>query len=239
MLTYSCIIVEDNQIDSLMAQAMVKRYPFLQLDGVFGNATDALHFLKDHKVQVLLCDVEMDGLDGLELRRRAMDITACIFITSYPEYAVGSFQLSALDYIVKPLTGDRFAMAMKRLEDYLQICRKADLFDYTLGEQNLFIKDGNHQIKIALHEVQYLEALRDYTQIITLQKKHCVLGTLHHMLAKEAFQSFIRVHRSYAVQRHFIKRVDAAHVYLDGDIVIPVGRSYRDEVNAVIVGNNH
>lgn len=213
----------------------MKRYDTLKLEGVFNNAADALAFLANHKIDVLFSDVEMDGMDGLELRRRAMDLSACIFITSYPEYAADSFPLGALDYIVKPLTSQRFAAVMKRLDDYMELRRKAQLFDYSLGEQSIFIKDGTKQVKVAIHEVQYLEALRDYTKLMLTQKHYCVLGTLQNMLDKDAFQSFVRVHRSYAVQRHYIERMDANHVYLQGTVVVPVGRSYRDEL-ATIVG---
>jgi two-component system LytT family response regulator len=215
-----------------MVQAMVKRYPFLQLAGVFDQAAEALRFLQNNPVQVLFSDVEMEGMDGLELRRHAMDLPACIFITSYPEYAADSFALSALDYIVKPVSSERFAAAMKRLEDYMEIRRKATLFDYSLGGQNIFIKEGTQQVKVALHEVLYLEALRDYTRIVTALKKYCVLGSLHQMLEKEAFKSFVRIHRSYAVQQHFVQRMDAGHVYLSGDVAVPVGRSYRDDFSA-------
>lgn len=225
---YSCILVEDNAIDSLMAQAMLKRYDFLRLDAVMENASDALAYLKTQPVDVLLTDVEMEGLSGLELRRRAMNLQACVFITSHPEYAADSYDLSALDYIVKPYDGVRFDVAMKRLRDYLEIRRKAQLFDYTIGEQSIFIKEGTSEVKVDLNSVLYLEALRDYTRVVTTQKEHCVLATLQHMLDREVFRGFVRIHRSYAVQWHYVQRKDTHHVHLPCNVSLPVGRSYRE-----------
>ena len=99
-------------------------------------------------------------------------IPACIFFTSHPEFAVEGFETAAPDFIVKPLKADRFANAMERLEHFLEIHHKADLLDYTLGEDTLFIKDGHNHVKLQLHEIIYLEALKDYAGIITNKKKY-------------------------------------------------------------------
>ena len=115
---------------------------------------------------------------------------------------------------------------MERLQEYFTIKHKAGLFDYSLGGDSFFIKDGNEQIKIKLHEVLYLEALKDYTRIVTTTKKYCVLGMLGNLLEKVAFQSFIRIHRSYAVQKNFVQKITSSQVVMN-NIVLPVGRSYK------------
>jgi len=233
-MPHSCIIVEDDPIDRLMSEAMVKRYPdLLKLEGSFDNGTAALEFLAINPVQVMFSDVEMEGMTGLDLRRQAMNLPVCIFISSYAEYAADSFTLAALDYIVKPITGERFESTINRLKDYLEIKQKANLFDYSLGERSIYIKDGVKLVKVALHDVLYLEALRDYTLVVTRHKKHCVLGTLQHMLDNSNFQSFIRIHRSYAVQKHYISIMDAGHIYVE-DVALPLARSYREQVMNVI-----
>jgi len=230
---YRCLIVDDNEIDRLTTVSFVKRYPFLQIDGVFESPIEAVRFAATSPPDVVFLDIDMPGLNGFELRKELQKVPVCIFITSYPEYALESFDLAALDFLVKPLKGDRFEKSMERLMRYLDVHHKAELLDYTIGDETLFIKDGHDHIKLQMHEIIYLEALKDYTGIITPQKKYCVLSPLGTMLKEKAFKSFIRIHRSYAVQKHFIKKIASREVTVN-DILLPIGRSYKDELDRLI-----
>lgn len=224
---YPCIIVDDSEIDRLMTLVFTKKYPFLDVAGVFASAEDALSFLETTPVAVLLSDIDMPGLSGLEFRSRLMQIPACIFITAYPDYAAESFEVNAFDFLVKPLRAERFAQCMARLQSYLEMREKADRFEHSLGGDTIFIKDGHTQIKVRLHDIVYLEALKDYTRIITSTQKYSVLASIGTLLKEGAFQSFLRVHRSYAVQRHYIERVMPGQVMVHSH-TLPVGRSYRE-----------
>lgn len=228
--TYSCFIVDDDEIDRLTTQSFIRRYPFLHIAGVFSAAAEALEAAVKMPPDVLFLDIDMEGMSGLELRERLEHIPACIFITSYPDYAVESFEKAALDFLVKPLKADRFAKAMERLQQYLSVQHKAALLDHTLGADTVFIKDGHEQVKIALHEIVYLEALKDYTGIVTAHKKYCVLSTLGGLLEQQAFKMFVRIHRSYAVQKNFVERVTAREVIVNS-IALPLGRSYKDALD--------
>lgn len=234
---YNTIIVDDNEIDRLSLQLQLKKYPFLHLAGVYASAEEALKEIKDKDVKVLLLDIDMPDIDGLELRKQLGNEQVCIFITSFPDYAVAGFELAALDFLVKPLDKERFALAMSRLADYLDIKHKAALFECSLGTDAVFIKDGHDQVKIQLHDILYLEALKDYTRIVTAQKKYCVLSILGNLLQEAAFKTFIRIHRSYAVQKHFIDRITAQQVFID-NIVLPVGRSYKSSLEELIAKGN-
>ena len=227
--TFNCIIADDDEIDRLTTLSFAKLYPFLQITGCFASAEETLAQVKTSKPDVLLLDIEMPGMSGLELRQQLIEVPACIFITSYPDFAVESFEMSVLDFLIKPLKADRFEKAMRRLEDYLLIRQKAELLDLTLGADTLFIKDGHDHIKIQLHEVLYLEALKDYTSIVTTKRKYCVLSTLGNLLSEKTFRAFIRIHRSYAVQKHYVKKITSRDVMVN-DILLPVGRTYRDSL---------
>ena len=231
--TYNTIIVDDNEIDQLHTLMYAKRYPFLNITGKFFSATDALKFLKTNEVDVLLLDIDMEGISGHELRRQLGDKQACIFITSYPDYAVESFELAALDFMVKPLEAERFDRAMERLKTYLEVVHKASLFESSVGADSIFIKDGHQQIKLQLQDILYLEALKDYTRIVTNDKKYCVLSVLGNLLQEAAFKTFIRIHRSYAVQKHFIRKISAQQVFL-ADISLPIGRTYKEALNFLV-----
>lgn len=231
--TYNTIIVDDNDLDRLDVQVQVKKYPFLNIVGVYNSASEALEQIEQKKVEVLLLDIDMPGMNGLELRRRLEADYVCIFITSYPDYAVESFELNALDFLVKPIDRERFRSTMRRLEDYLELRHKAGLFEGTLGVDTIFIKDGHDQVKIRVSDVLYLEALKDYTRIVTVTKKYCVLSILGNLLEETAFNNFIRIHRSYAVQRNYIRRITSQQVVMD-DIALPIGRSFKQSLEGLL-----
>jgi DNA-binding LytR/AlgR family response regulator len=231
--TYKCFIIDDNELDRLTILSYARKYSFLDIDGVFSSARQALDLARSSPPDILLLDIDMPGINGLDLRKQLQQVPACIFVTSHPEFALESYETSALDFLVKPLKADRFERAMGRLQRFLEIHFKAGLLDYTLGEDTLFIKDGHNHIKLQLYDIIYLEALKDYTGIITRQKKYCVLSPLGHMLKEKSFQNFIRVHRSYAVQKHFIDKITPKEVMVGG-ISLPIGRSYKDAISFTI-----
>lgn len=226
---YKAIIVDDDEIDRLTTLAFCKKIDFLSIEALFNSSHDAATWLEQNDVDVLLLDIDMEGLNGLDLRRATLQIPVCIFITSHAEYALESFELSALDYLIKPLQSNRFELAMTRLQEYMLLREKAELLDYSLGGDAIFIKEGHQQIKLHLHEVQYLEALKDYTGIVTGQRKYCVLSPFSNMLKQHVFQKFIRIHRSYAVQKNYVTRVTPRELFIN-NISLPIGRNYKADV---------
>jgi two-component system, LytTR family, response regulator len=234
--TYNCIIVDDNEIDRLTLASFVRKHPFIQITGIFESATRALAFALSNQPDILFLDIDMPEINGIDIRKNLAQVPACIFVTSHPEYAVEGFETAALDFLVKPLRAERFEKAMERLQHFLEIHFKAELLDFTLGDDTLFIKDGHDNIKLQLHEIIYLEALKDYTGIVTRNKKYCVLTLLGSLLKEKSFQSFIRIHRSYAVQKHFINKITPKEILVN-DTFLPIGRSYRETVEKLVLEN--
>ncbi len=231
---FNCIIIDDDEIDRLTVVSFAKKFPILNILGVFTNAIEALPVLEKETVQVLFLDIDMPQINGIEFRKMAVKVPVCIFISAHPEHAAESFELDTLDFIVKPLKLDRFSQALTRIEDYMDLRRKAELFEATIGGDTIYIKEGHEQTKVKLHDILYLEALKDYTKIVTSQKRHCVLSSLGLLLKESNFNSFIRVHRSYAVQKQFIKKILTNEVLLHNDVTIPVGRSYKTNLNTLL-----
>jgi DNA-binding LytR/AlgR family response regulator len=228
----SCIISDDDEIDRLTVTAHLRKYPFIGIAAAFDSAQKALLYLQSNPVDILFLDIDMPGLNGLQLRARFMEIRACIFVTAYPDYAVDAFEAAALDFLVKPVTADRFERAIQRIRDYFDICEKADRFDHSLGHDTIFIKEGHEKTKVKLHDILYLEALRDYTTIVTPLKKYHVLTTIGNLLNENEFRSFIRIHRSYAVQRHYVRKLDTHTVYLE-NVSLPLGKAYKSDVEKI------
>jgi len=233
MKKYTCIIIDDDEIDRLTVLSFAKKIPILDILGVFEDPEDALPFLEKEKVDILFLDIDMPGLNGIEFRKQALEIPVCVFITAHPEHAVESFQIETLDFIVKPLKLDRFTQTMNRIEEFMEIKLKASLFEASIGGDTIYIKEGHDQTKVKLHEILYLEALKDYTLIITDKKRHCVLSSIGNLLKEDHFQSFIRIHRSFAVQKQFIQKMNSTEIILNNNVTIPVGRSYKDNLNLI------
>jgi DNA-binding LytR/AlgR family response regulator len=196
----TCFVVDDDNIDRLTTLSFLKEYPHTEVIGNYNSPEKALSAAQNKMPDVLFLDIDMPGMSGLELRQQLKQVPACVFITAYPDYAVESFEVAAFDFLVKPFTAKRFALTMERLEEFMRIRHKSELLNHTLGADTIFIKDGLQQVKLQLHEIIYLEALKDYTQIITPHHKYSVLSPLGTLIKERAFSSFIRIHRSYAVQ---------------------------------------
>ena len=234
MQALNCIIVDDDEMDRLLVVSYAKRFSILQIAGVFETAESALSFLENNPVDIAFLDIEMPGKSGLELRQKALEIPVCVFISSHTESAAETFELQTLDFIVKPFKFPRFEQTVKRIEEFMEIRTKASLFESTIGGDVVFIKTGHEQIKVKLHEIVYLEALKNYTILITDTKRHCVLSNLGELLQNEKFQSFVRVHRSYAVQKQFIQKISSQEIELKNGFKIPIGRSYKEITNSLI-----
>ncbi len=230
----TCLVVDDDEIDRLTTISYLKDYPFIDMLGVFEDPFSALAAAEEKKPDVLFLDIDMPGMSGLELRKKLLHIPACVFITSYPDYAVEGFEMAALDFLVKPFTGDRFEKMMNRLQQHAAIRQKLALLEHTLGGDSVFIKDGHTQVRLQLHEIRYLEALKDYTSIVTDAKKYAVLTPLGKLLEQDTFKNFIRVHRSYAVQKNFITKIGTGEVQA-GDVILPVGRTYKESLQHIII----
>lgn len=231
MAVYNCIIIDDDEIDRLTVVSFAKKFPSLHIAGVFSDAQRALPTLEKQNIHILFLDIDMPELSGIEFRKKAAHIPVCIFITAHPEHAVESFELDTLDFIVKPLKLDRFSQTVARIGDYLELKHKAQLFEASIGGDTVYIKEGHEQTKVKLHDILYLEALKDYTKIVTPHKRHCVLSSIGTLLKENDFNSFIRIHRSYAVQKQYIKKILTNEVQLNNDVLIPIGRSYKSTLN--------
>jgi len=230
--TITCLVADDDDIDRLTTLSFLSDYPFMEVIGAFDSPVAALAAAQQQIPDALFLDIDMPEMSGLELRNRLLHVPACIFITSYPDYAVESFEMAALDFLVKPFTPERFLKTMQRLQQFTDIRHKASLLSHNLGADTIFIKDGYNQVKLQLHEIIYLEALKDYTGIVTAQRKYAVLSPLGNLIKEKAFSSFIRIHRSYAVQKNYIQKISSGELLVK-NITLPVGRTYKEALKGL------
>ena len=234
MKPLDCIIVDDDEINRLTVVSYAKKISSLNIVGVFENAENALQFLEFNKVTIAFLDIELDGLSGIELRNQALKIPVCVFISSHFENAAETFDIKTLDFIVKPFKFSRFEQTMTRILEYIELQKKAALFESIIGGDTIYVKSGHDQIKVKLYEILYLEALKNYTLLVTENKRHCVSSNIGELLQNSNFNSFVRVHRSFAVQKQYIQKIGTQELELSNGTTIAIGRSYKDFLSTII-----
>ncbi len=231
--TLRYIAVDDNPIDLLMLKEYAKEFPFLQQLGTYSTPADGLAAINELNPDLLFLDVEMPGSTGIELLKQVKEkVPVAVFITSHPEFAIEGFELSALDYIVKPLTEERFAATARRIEEYWAMKQKAEAYEVLFEAESLTIKEGHTQVKLPQSDIIYLEAMQDYTKVVTEKRNYLTLTTLTAFLEKLSDKKFMRVHRSYAVALGRIKELHAGKI-ICGNNEIPVGKTYRSMVTQI------
>lgn len=232
MKKYNYIIIDDDDMDRIAISFYLKNYLFLEHRVSFSNTKDALAYLENNKVDIIFSDIDMPGMNGLKLQEKIKDSSlVTIFITSHPEYAVEGFELEAFDYIVKPLKEERFNSCISRLKEYLEVKFKAILFENSFKDGSVLVKKGREYTGVQLHDIVYLEALKDYTKLISYDSRSVTIhGNLASILRDENFSNFVRVHRSFAVQRNYIHLIRTNEVVLNNEAVVPLGLFYKDDL---------
>lgn len=228
MKKFNCIIVDDDEVARLKVVSIARKFPVFNIIGHYSSPVAAFSVSEKEPIDVLFLDIDMPALSGLELRKKLMDIPVCVFITSHPEHAAESFELETLDFIVKPLREERFIQTVARIEEFMEVKHKADLYEASFGDDFIYIKDGYEKVKVKLHDIWYLEALKDYCILVTAHKRYCVFSGIGNLLKEEHFKTFVRIHRSYAVQKQFVEKVGTQTVTLINEISLPIGNSFKE-----------
>ena len=223
-----CLIVDDNKMARMAMKQLVGQAANLELVAECTNAMEAYNLLNSTSVDLLLLDIEMPGMTGLELTKNlGSKRPLIIFTTAKTDYAVEAFSLNVVDYLVKPVTPARFLQAIERANDAFASNKeevKVEKRDF------IFIKDNGVLKKINLDDILYLEAMGDYVKVHTPQKYHVVHSTLKAIEEKLPEEKFVRVHRSYIVAINKIDYIQEGTIYIN-KTSIPVADTYRSTLN--------
>jgi DNA-binding LytR/AlgR family response regulator len=227
------LAIDDNALDLYIIEEFAKAYPVLQSCGHFTSINDGLHAIKVTQPKLVFLDIEMPEGSGIELLKQIKsDVPMAIFITSHAAFALEGYELSALDYILKPLTEDRFANSMRRVQEYWDMKQKASAYELLIENETLTIKEGYNKIKLQQQDIVYLEAMQDYTKLVTAQRKYMINKTLSGFMELLPADKFVRIHRSYAVALSQVKQLQQGEIIGDG-FVLPVGKTYRKMLGAI------
>ena len=225
------ICVDDDYLDLLDVQTNAKRNGLLECAGAFSSVSDAMAALDAIKPDVVFSDIDMRGINGIDFIRMLRNkIPVAVLVTSHPEYALEGYELSVLDYILKPVAEDRFDKCIKRIADYLESVRKAEAFEMSVEARQIMIKVGTEKIKILRSDIYYLEAMQDYTKVVTAQKKYMVNQPLSTFLSAINMPELIRIHRSYAVCKEHIKSWNSSEITGE-NFKLPIGKTYKSSIS--------
>ncbi len=220
------VIIDDDEIDRAVVETEADKFSFLQKVASCSNPIEAIEIINHFNPDIIFLDIEMPGLSGIELIRRISNCGLPVFITSHPEFALEGFELEAFDYLLKPVSSERFARCALRLHDFYQMHKKAFAFDNDQNNDFIIIKQGYDKYKIPTHDIVYLEAMRDYTKITTVTKQYLVLTTLNGITEKLPPDIFVRIHRSYVVNRTKIDAIQKNKINIQSH-ELPIGKLYK------------
>lgn len=225
MKTWKCMIVDDEPVALRIIKQHLARLNNYEVAKTSTDSLEAFQYLTGHSIDLLLLDIEMPELNGIQLFKTLQDPPALILVTAHRDYAVEGFELNAIDYLMKPVSFPRFVKALDRFEE-VQAKRAAE--SENTGDY-IFVTVDRKKKKINLSDIIYVESLKDYIRIYTEDEQIITKETTGEFEQRLPSESFLRIHRSFIVKVDKIKTVSHDEITLE-DQSLPVGRSYKAQV---------
>lgn len=229
MNQHTCLIVEDEPLARNLMTDYVKKVPYLNLIKACSNPLEALEVLRNTPVDILFLDIQMPEITGITLLKVLQKKPMVILTTAYSEYALESYELDVVDYLLKPITFDRFLKAVDKASQRLNAPATTPSAEKTSPESQptfVFVKDGTKLVKVNFDDILYVEGLKDYVTIHTKQQKVVSLQRLKSLEMQLPADRFIRIHHSYIISLKAIDVIHKSEVQI-GAAMIPISDSYR------------
>ncbi len=217
-----CLVVDDEPLARRVLLDYIETSPILELCGECSNALDAYSKLCNQKIDLLFLDIKMPVLSGIDLIKSLKDRPEFVITSAYSQYAVESYEINALDYLLKPITEERFN---KSIDRYLRTKHHAPHKE----SRSIFIQTVNGKVQIQLGQIRWAKAMQNYIRVVTeteVYVMHRTMKSLESILPKD---SFIRVHRSFIVNSRYVERITSSELHLK-ERIVPIGVSYKKRV---------
>lgn len=228
--TIKCVILDDELMAREIIKKFIKRISYLQLIAVAEDPVEAIKILQDHPVDLLISDIQMPEINGLQLVQSLPSPPLVIFVTAHDNFAVDSFELDVVDYLLKPVSFERFLKAINKARLKLMQQKEDHYKENEIGE-GLIIKNKEDLIKVQFSDILYFEADADFVQIYKNSRdKYKIRATISGILEKIPSHRFMRIHNSYIVALNAIKSLTLNSVILSDSIELPISRSYKKEL---------
>lgn len=235
----NCIIIDDEPLAREGMRLLVGNRPDLNLTGSFNGVKKALEFLEHNSVDLIFLDIEMPGTNGIQFASTISAKTLIVFTTAYEQYALQSYEVDAVDYLLKPILEERFDKAVNKAAVYLQLMNDvtAQTEIEIIETDYILIKADRRFHKIAYNEIKHIEGLKDYVVIYINDTKIITAMNLKTICAKLPASIFIRVSKSYVVNKDHIKSFDTHEIFLQ-KTAIPLGEVYRKAFLELYLGKD-
>lgn len=221
-----CLIVDDEPLAIQLLQKHVHESGLLELSGSCSNAMEASAFLRIHKVDLLFLDIQMPKLTGIELLRMLKPAPAVIFTTAYRDYALDGYELDIVDYLLKPISFERFMASVEKFYRRWNNNVIEDLSNSHSAPQQLLLQSGTKTYQVNEADIVFIESFKDYIQIHFTDGKKLMIKYKIGQLELELSANFLRVHKSFIVHKNRITVFGNQSIEL-GDISVPVGNHYK------------
>ncbi|MEO6253257.1 MAG: LytTR family DNA-binding domain-containing protein [Ferruginibacter sp.] len=234
---YNCLVVDDEPIARKIIINYIDQMPILQLAAERINALDAIEHLRTHPgIDIIFLDINMPNLSGFQLVKIVQPLQPVIFTTAYAEYAVESYELNAVDYLLKPFSFERFTKAVYKAIGVIRYDDKGSNTATVEMAPTIYIKSDGKNYPISIDDILYCEAMKNYTRVILSSGQKLMplipLSKFETLLS-EAGGSFIQIHRSYLISRKNIKAITPTHVSIN-NTEIPIGVQFKEKFFRII-----
>lgn len=229
----TCAVIDDEPLAVELMEAYVRKTPFLELKGSFGSGSSAFASLHETPVDLLFCDIQMSGLNGMELSRMLPEDTRVIFTTAFSNYALEGFKVNALDYLLKPISYNDFLSSAGKALSWFKMKREAPTGSSAI--RSVFVKTEYRLQQIELDKILYIEGMKDYVKIFVECESQPVVSLMSIKSLEEQLPTdrFFRVHRSYIVQLNKISVIERGRIVF-GDKYVPIADTCRDAFYACL-----
>ena len=223
-----CIIVEDETLAQHVIQSHLQRTTGFELVGICRNALEATETLTKQEVDLIFLDVQLPGMTGLNFLRTLQNPPLVVLTTAYSEYALESYEFNVIDYLLKPISYERFAKTIHKIVDGKLFTQAAKENDRS-AHDHIFIKSSGKFFKVNFSEIIYIESMKDYLKIYTADYRLVTHQTMNEMEKILPAKQFTRVHKSYIISLAHIKAIYGNNIEM-GKASIPVGSNYKEKV---------
>lgn len=239
-MNITCAIIDDEPLAVKLLESYVEKTPFLEHCGSYSSAVEALYTLQTQRVDLLFLDIQMPELNGLDFAKVLGGETRIVFTTAFSQYALDSYKVNAVDYLLKPISYTDFLNAARKVLDEFEKTHAAQMGNIQQSEQadSFFIKSDYKLLRIRYDDILYIEGLKDYVKIYLESSKRPVLS-LTAMRTVENFlpaSTFLRIHRSFIVNMSKVPMMERGQIVF-GEKYLPISDSYKDKVQEYI--NKH
>ncbi|WP_028664303.1 LytR/AlgR family response regulator transcription factor [Runella zeae] len=219
------IAIDDEPLALNVIKSLCDKSENVRLVKTFTQPSEALRYLRKFPIDLIFCDIHMPSMTGISLIKSLQQDTMVIFTTAFSEYAVVSYELNAIDYLLKPINQKRFTQAVTKAQEYFDYINKRAYE----AEKNIFIRADFSLVKIPIADILYIEGLADYLKVYIKDRKTIVARiSMKDMVEKLHGTDFMRVHRSFIVPFSKIEAVRGTTIFI-GENEFPIGRTYADE----------